>query len=292
MSNKNLIIRMLGNDCNHIHGFDQTLVNLQFTIENEYSFENTDKVYVLNRIINLEKKKKIIDLLKKNKIKFIDIQLDMDKLKQIPKLTLNEEDILNMKFYHMDRFTKEFYQYNLFLIANNECRNFCIEYGIQNKYNWIFVLDSNSFFREIDFNSIINNIKDDTEYIIIPQRRLTDNKLKNVDILNKNFIITNITEQEPQIAFRNTSKIKYNEKIPYGRQPKAELLNAFGVPGKWNKFIDYIKRRELSNIKWQKLSNIIRLDSHFPNNNSDINWKNRFIGLFYLIKEALYKTEI
>ena len=286
MANNKLIIRMLGNDFKHLHGYNQTLVNLQFTIENELPFENTDKIYVLNRIINPKKKKAIIDLLKKNKIKFIDIALDIDKLKQIPKLKSNEKDILNMKWKDIDRLTKEFYQYNLFLIANNECRNFCIEYGIKNKYNWIFVLDSNSFLRQIDFNSIINYVKDDTEYIIIPQRRLSDKKLKNNDIFNKNFIITNLPEQEPQIAFRNTSKIRYNEKIPYGRMPKAELLNALGVPGKWNKFIDYIEGRELPNNKWQKLSNIIRLDSCYINNNSDINWKNRFIGLYYLIEEA------
>ena len=49
-------------------------------------------------------------------------------------------------------------------------------------YKWIFVSDSNSFFTKKAFNNIINNIKDETEYLIFPQKRLKDGNLVN-DIL-------------------------------------------------------------------------------------------------------------
>ena len=48
--NKFLIIRILGNDLEGLHGSNQTLTNLKFTLENEPNFNNVDKVYLLNRI--------------------------------------------------------------------------------------------------------------------------------------------------------------------------------------------------------------------------------------------------
>lgn len=41
---KLLIIRILGNDLPSIHGSNQTLNNLKFTLENESKFPNTDKI--------------------------------------------------------------------------------------------------------------------------------------------------------------------------------------------------------------------------------------------------------
>ena len=51
----NLIIRILGNDLSGLHGENQTYNNLKFTLENEPEFENTDKMFLLNRIYNQEK---------------------------------------------------------------------------------------------------------------------------------------------------------------------------------------------------------------------------------------------
>ena len=56
---KYLIIRMLGNDLPGLHSFYQTYNNLEFTIMNESNFENTEKLYVLNRIVDIEKKNRV-----------------------------------------------------------------------------------------------------------------------------------------------------------------------------------------------------------------------------------------
>ena len=90
-------------------------------------------------------------------------------------------------------------------------RNYCIEYGKQNGYEWIFVLDSNHFFTETLYNDIINNIKNDTEYITIPQKRVSDAKLENESILTSPEKIKNIPAQEHQLAFKNTSTYLFNE---------------------------------------------------------------------------------
>ena len=70
---KTILIRILGNDLNEIHGDNQTYTNLEFTLNNEQDFSNTDKLYLLNRIVNKEKKKEIIELLDKFNADYIDI---------------------------------------------------------------------------------------------------------------------------------------------------------------------------------------------------------------------------
>tara|TARA_Y100000389_G_C17326948_1_gene446077 strand:+ start:754 stop:945 length:192 start_codon:yes stop_codon:yes gene_type:complete len=61
----NLIIRILGNDLSGLHGENQTYNNLKFTLENEPEFKNTDKIFLLNRIYNQEKKKFIHRFIRK-----------------------------------------------------------------------------------------------------------------------------------------------------------------------------------------------------------------------------------
>lgn len=92
---------------------------------------------------------------------------------------------------------------------NNACRNYCISYGKKNGYTWTFVLDSNNFFTKDAFEAIVNNIDKNTSYLIFPQKRLNDNGLSNEHLLSKNFKqqTDKLPIQEPQIAFKNTSKI-------------------------------------------------------------------------------------
>ena len=51
---------MLGNDLVGLHHPKQTIENLKFTLEHESDFPDTDKVFVLNRIFDENKQKKII----------------------------------------------------------------------------------------------------------------------------------------------------------------------------------------------------------------------------------------
>ena len=57
---------------------------------------------------------------------------------------------------------------NHYLININGARNYALDYGKKEGYEWIFVLDSNSFLNKNDYEEIINNIALDTEYIAIP----------------------------------------------------------------------------------------------------------------------------
>jgi len=297
---KYLLIRILGNNILNIHGNNQTYNNLKFTIENETKFVDTDKIYVLNRIINDNQKNNIIDLLNKYNIKFLDIPFVYDDFIKIPKIN---SKIVNL--YNKYNITKELSNYEKKLLANivlqhslylvniNSCRNFCIQYGKDNNYDWTFVLDSNSFFTDKYFNDIINNINEKTQYIAIPQIRIAQGKYNNTIILKAEENINLLDIEEPQVAFKNSSLITFNPNIPYGIMNKAELLNAIGVIGKWNNWIDIdlinIKPRYYNNIKFQVLSKVIRLNPENINNNNKTNWINRLFGVYDLYLEVIKK---
>ena len=272
----NLIIRILGNDLSGLHGENQTYNNLKFTLENEPEFKNTDKIFLLNRIYNQEKKNSYIDLLEKHNKKYIVDEFDINKFHELDYVNDNK----NHKF-------KKLYHYNLYLINNNGSRNFCINYGKKNNYKWIYPLDSNSYFTEKMFSDVINNIHSDTKYLILPQVRLGNENIDNEELINNNYIKYKKTF-EPQIAFRNDCDFIFNDKLPYGSSPKAELLRVLGIEGKWKNWVDNttiygIKDRPKINEKYQILSYVIRLNSYNSNNNIKNNYYNRVNGLQKLI---------
>lgn len=282
---------MLGNDLNGIHGTNQTLINLKFTLDHEKNFPLTDKIYVLNRIIDLNVKNKIINLLNDYGYKYIDIKFDF---KYYKKFLYNKNFKIEITKY-MNPLKKKtllqyLYNYNLYIINNNECRNFCIDYGKKKNYIWTFVLDSNNFFNYDEYINIIRNIHINNDVLIILQKRLNDKHFTNNVLLKKNYkdYVKQLRIQEPQIAFKNTSNLYFNKFIPYGVGPKVELLNAIGVKGEWNNTNGFeskfnIKQRHFSNINFKVFSNIVRLIPHNIHNKKENNNNLRILGLINTI---------
>ena len=173
----------------------------------------------------------------------------------------------------------------------NAARNFCIEYGKKHGYEWIFVLDSNNFFTQGYYDTIINNIKNDTEYISIPQIRLMEGKLVNNIILSSPEKLESLIENEHQLAFKNTSTHMFNPDIPYGTMNKGEFLNALRVPGMWSNwgkdlFRLNIKQRKFKDARYQIVSKIIRLSPGNTNNTRAKNWLSRMLSTYLIIKQA------
>ena len=280
----NLIIRILGNDLSGLHGSDQTITNLKFTLEHEPNFPNTKKLFLLNRIYNTEKRQNIIKLLEKHSVDYIELPF---QLSEFNKLKYGKN---NNKFL-------KYYEYNLYLVNNNGSRNYCIDYGKKNGYNWTFALDSNAFFTQNMWDNIFDNLKPETEYISLPQKRLSEKNLSNETILN-NLDLDLLPEQEPQIAFHKNSKLKYNDKIPYGSSPKAEMLRVLKVPGKWNKWRDNftiynIPDRKYHDVNFQNLSSVIRLNSQNKNRKDSVknNYHARINGVENLVNKIKNENE-
>ena len=291
---KAILIRILGNDLNEIHGLNQTYTNLEFTLNNEKEFSNTDKLYLLNRIVNKEKKKEIIKLLGEFNAKYIDIPF----VKNVFEGITNEEpninewgNTFNIKIESTTREKKleifnKLKKCNHYLININGARNHALEYGKKEGYEWIFVLDSNSFLNKKDYKEIINNISQDTQYIAIPQIRVE----KNIDIYNETYLNL-LSLKEPQLAFKNTSNLNFNEHMAYGVADKCELLRVLNMPGMWDKWthsksIYKLEDRPKVKVKYQVLSKIIRLSHHTPNfDYGPDNFFYRLNGIYTLIKD-------
>ena len=139
-------------------------------------------IHLLNRIYDKTKREKIIQLLKQHKTKYIEIPFNMSYFKKLPKLNFTYNDLQMMD---REEYIPKLLKHNFYLVNNNKARNYCINYGKKNNYEWTFALDSNSFFTEKDYYDVINNIDKKTQYIEIPQYRLDDVNLKNNVLLTK-----------------------------------------------------------------------------------------------------------
>jgi len=293
---KILIFRILGNDLNLIHGEDQTYVNLKFTLEKEIlnSNENLiiDKIYLLNRIYNKEKSEKIKNLLNEYHQKYLEIPFIQEEFYKIPfenkKITYTL--FTGKKFYNKEKLREITYPFNLYLINNNGSRNFCLNYGYQNNYDWILPLDSNAFFTPKQFNDFISSLHDNLQGVFLPQIRVDNNNLKNQDILNPQLDLDKLITFEPQIAFHKSAKIFFNEKIPYGYSPKRELINAITkspnetIFDSNNKYYN-LPTRNLNHLSFVFSSSIFRLSSFNPNNTPDYNFKNRSLNIYQIVKK-------
>lgn len=291
-NNRNIIIRILGNDLDKLHGCKQVYNNTEFILKNEHQFgNNVDKLYILNRIIDINKKNSLINLLKKYNSKYIDIPFNITKFNEINEHNISEYEINNTTKQNIKQVLLKLYYYNLYLINNNGARNYALEYGKKKGYKWIFVLDGNSYLTEEQYIKIFNNVTQHTKYIVVPQLRISELNLNNEDILNKNPSLNKLTVFEPQILFHRDSKCIFNNYIPYGSSPKAELLRVLNVNGKWSKWNDNytyynIKDRAKTTESSAVCSSIYRLNSFNKNNNTTLNYVNRHVGLWYLIEKC------
>lgn len=275
------IIRILGNNLPGVHSDTQTYDNLKFTLENENDFNNCEKIWIINRIIDPILEEKYINILKKFNKKYLVIpyiKSDYEKLKNNNFVNLNElENIKNITNRNYKIFNK-LYNHSLYLININGSRNYGLDYGKQ-KYLYTFILDGSCFFTKEQFNLIDTNLDETNEYLVIPMLRLDKNNI-NIDI-NK------MEKVEPQLGFKNSSKLKFNEKLPYGIGNKVELLRVIKARGKHNKnpdnkYILNIPDRDKVNVNFQEISSILRLSKGNIKKLSSKN--NRANGLLELVK--------
>ena len=227
-NNNNIIVRILNNPLD-IKDTIQIYRNLEFIIENESNFTNTDKLFILNKIQNEMLVNNIKLLLKSNNIKYIEFPLDKTSM---PLLDISSENKLIMLInkYSKDEFVRDDYNYmktitekiNKFFFDINKCRNYCIKYCKQNNYDLFFILDSCLFFTDNQYMNIIDNVNKNTKYIIIPQIKLSELNLDNNNISDK--INTSIYFEE-QIAFTRCSSYMFNEVIQYNSGDKKKLVS-------------------------------------------------------------------
>lgn len=260
------IIRILGNQISSRH--DNYLHGLDFIINNEPKFNNTEKYWILNRIVDSDFQQKIINLLDKyhQKYKIIkwvkDDYLKLEQKYNFEKCNHKKTDII-----HRTLFSLNYYFKNKYTMNNNGSRNFALKLG-KTIAEWTFVLDGFCMFNQSFWTNTTQLIKENTKILVIDMIRLN----KNSDIQYDFNKFRDAEKHEPQIAFHFTTNFLFNEDFVYGRQPKVELLRYIKISGKWDNWklfpieSNLYYNRDPIDIEFQKTGLIFRINT---SNNED-----------------------
>ncbi len=232
------LYRIIGNDLHPRHKKRQSRENLRFILENEPDFENCEKRFIINRIIDQNEEQAIIKLLKDHKREYIQIRFNPDEYRKIGFDTdcFPEPGYLSSKKFEAfdnikkDRATAAIYRLkNNYVMNNNGARNAALRDG-RRRAKWVLPWDGNCFITTKAWERIHTDVtaSPHLKYFVVPMARVLD----NTQLLSKGFAPAPV--EEPQIIFRNDAKEEFNKAFCYGRRPKVELFWRLGVPGKWD----------------------------------------------------------
>lgn len=98
-----ILYRIIGNDLPPRHKEGQTLSNLQFILDHEPSFPNTQKIFLLNRIIDPVNEATIIRLLDSYNMDYIRLPFDQSEYE---KLDFQLEKFPDADFFHSDNYRR------------------------------------------------------------------------------------------------------------------------------------------------------------------------------------------
>jgi hypothetical protein len=295
---------MLGNDLPGIHGVDQTYKNLKFTLENEPDFPDTEKGYVLNRIVDIQAKDRLKKLLSSYNVAVWDLPFETEAYDKLPHVEIEDlKTIIKLCGKHefsvgdlINKIKLKTHMHNLYVVNNNGCRNKCIELAAEGDFDWCLPFDSNSYFTASDYDDLHRSLLfyngTDVKYNIVPQYRLSEGDIPNDTLLSQS-VFNNLKEREPQICFKSDAPLRFNKMIPYGCSPKAELLRALDVPGPWCKWKPYeqygIMCRNCKDVPIGKNSRVYRLNSYNAHNDFDNNNPLRVFGLLNMMSRIQSK---
>lgn len=238
MPHKFVIYRIVGNSLPPRHGPDDTYNNLQYVLKNEPELPSCDKRWLLNRLIDPGLEERCIKLISASGQKYHAIPFDVAAYKSAFLDASGMPKFLNPFAKESDKkadsallaTSKEWIlrHKSLAAINLNEARNRAIELGRADVL-WTLPLDGWCYFTTEAWDGFVEGIAQNSDalYGIIPLSRLKDNSQLSD--------LANLPEpvHEPQIAIRQDAPDRFDERLRYGRQNKAELLVRLGVPGPW-----------------------------------------------------------
>lgn len=184
---KILITRVINNNLYNYNLPNINYKNLLHILTYEKNFNNSDKIYILNRLVNPINKKKIIDLLNNHNKKYIDIPFNIDDITEI----------------------KSYKKYKEYFYNKNYISNICIQYGKDNNYNWTLLLDQNNFITSKMYYEIINNIDLNNEIIYINSYEI-ENINKIIKSKNKIIHFNNKKIKSVKIGINKNNNIIFN----------------------------------------------------------------------------------
>jgi len=241
-----VLLRSIGNALPPRHQISQTLDNLNFTLTYEKSFPNVIKHWVLNRFVEKEVERQVVELLDQYRQNYTIIPFDLKEYSEL-KLDFDLFEpggqldyVHDIKYFRNDMDHKMFKQAievekNLYVCNVNGARNKMIDIGLSMGATWILPWDGNCFITNYAFWYIQNQLaKEKGKYVVTPTHRVVG---ENSQILDSKY--RREPSEEPMISFRKDAVGRFHPRLWYGRRDKVELLWRMNVSGPWDSWSNF-----------------------------------------------------
>jgi hypothetical protein len=232
------LCRIIGNDLPPRHASGQSRANIEFILRHEPELPGCEKFWLVNRIAYAAERNAVIDLLEEHGQSYRYIPFWMDEYARIeddlaclprPDFELSPayETLAPVVWLAAEMAVRR--PKNLYAMNNNGARNLALAIG-RSRAGWVLPWDGNCFLTAGAWASLRSAIlgSPDVPYFIVPMARVSD----NAELLREGYAPPAL--EEPQIVFRADTREVFDERYPYGRHPKVELLWRLGVPGRWD----------------------------------------------------------
>ena len=219
--------RILGNDLPPRHDPAQTEANLSFIINHETRFDNCNKKFLLNRIVDDKKLERLIDEITKNEMGYSVIPFEKDIF-----------DTLG------DREKKAAYLTNL-----NPARNFCISKSLDQGADVVCPMDGGMFFRDDGWSRLEIVCKENPKdgFFSLATWRVSEYR-DAIDMTSRPILFSTykfgdtsaVGPTEFQLIFTRHADCFFDDDLVYGNEDKVELLYRLGIPGLWDHWNPYL----------------------------------------------------
>jgi len=196
---KYCVIRIIGNENTPRDKPGSRLKALEFILKHEPKFPDTEKLFVLNKLIDLDYQANVERLLTAYKTRYGVAEMPWEAMKDIARMSDNDV--------------------NLHAIGINQARNSLIDFAHKTS-DYAVLLDGDCIFTKQGWDEFTATVdKHPSKYYSIPMVRI-----KPTDY----FKTVERKYEEPLLAFRKDAEMRFDPGIPFGKQEKLELLYRLG----------------------------------------------------------------
>lgn len=205
------LCRILGNDLPPLHSPGQTLRNLRFILDHEPASARCSKIFILNRIVDRERRERLHGLIVGAGHTVDVIEFDDDAYRGLP-TALERGD---------------------YLTNNNAARNRALTLGLA-EADLALPFDGQTFFTAAAWQQLRADVADQPEcpVFVVPMVRLLHNReALGLERVHRD---EELGPSEPQLMWTRQCSDRFDEALGYGRGPKVELLMRLGIAGQWD----------------------------------------------------------
>ena len=221
--------RILGNDLPPRHSETQTEDNLKFILENESEFRDCKKIFLLNRIVDCEKEKRLKKIIHASGHTYHVLQFDKNEF--LSRITMAER---------------------MHYITNvNAARNFCIGVSLRQGARVVCPMDGGMFYTDSGwggFRILADENPEDGFFTFATWRLHVHDDVLALPLTPQfkstyNFgDMTSYGLTELQLAVTNKADQFFDESLMYGRADKVEFLYRLGCLGLWDHWEPGLRR--------------------------------------------------